>query len=301
MPPHGLHTLSLADSADPRLADYAGLRRAHLAEEGRAADAAAAAGGSFIAEGDLVLDQLIGSRFPLRSVLVSERRLQSLAPLLARIPAAIPLYTLPQPVMNELVGFNIHRGVLAVAERGPGLEDRAVIAAADVLLVMDDLANHDNVGGIFRCAAALAGPRPGVLLSPRCADPLYRKSVRVSMGHALRVPFAVMHDWPGGVGKLTDAGYEVFGLTPLMEAQDLRLTTRSSRKIALVVGSEGPGLSPTTMEAISALAPGGRLIRIGMTPGVDSLNVMVAAAVALHRLVEPEGAGTGGPGRGQTS
>lgn len=283
MPPGGLHTVKLTDLADPRLADYAGLRHAHAHDQARAADAAAAAGGTFIAEGDLVVGLLAGSRFPTRSVLVAQRRLAGVADMLARLPGGTPIYTVEQSLMNELVGFDIHRGVLAVAERGPGLAAADVIAGADVLIVMEDLANHDNVGGIFRCAAALAGPRPGVLLSPRCADPLYRKAVRVSMGHALRVPFAVLDDWPGGLAAIARAGFGLIGLTPGPGAVDLREVPPRARA-ALVVGTEGPGLSAGAMGVI---AREGVLARIAMTPGVDSLNVMVATAVALHRLVEP--------------
>ncbi|MCC6677617.1 MAG: RNA methyltransferase [Phycisphaerales bacterium] len=308
MPHSGLHTVTITDLADPRLSGYAGLRHAHAREQARAADAAAAAGGGFIAEGDLVIRLLLGSRFRTRSVLIADRRVEGMARDLARLPGGTPVYVVTQDLMNELVGFDIHRGVLALAERGPGLSAAEVIAGSDVLVVMEDLANHDNVGGIFRCIAALGGPRPGVLLSPRCADPLYRKAVRVSMGHALRVPFAVVGNWPGGLGELARAGFDVVGLSPGEGARDVRelqcgpgqgwgsgrgSSRGSGRGLALVVGTEGPGLSKEAIEELGRAGSAAGLARIGMTPGVDSLNVMVATAVALHRLVDPGGrAGT---------
>lgn len=290
MPHNGLHTVTTVTITaldDPRLADYAGLRHAHAREQPRPIDAAFAEGGGFIAEGDLVLSQLIGSRFPIRSVLISKKRAESLAGELARLPADTPVYAVEQDLMNELVGFDIHRGVLAVAERGPALHPQAVAAAADVLVIMEDLANHDNVGGIFRSVAALGGARPAVLLSPRCADPLYRKAVRVSMGHALRVPFAVLANWPGDLEGLARGRFDLIGLSPAAGAVDIRdlgVPPAASRRPALVVGAEGPGLSKGAMEVI---ARAGRLARIEMTAGVDSLNVTVATAVALHRLVGP--------------
>lgn len=282
MPPGGLHTVTITDLADPRLADFAGLRQAHAREQARAADAAAAAGGAFIAEGDLVIRLLIGSRFRVRSVLVAERRVAGLTEDLARLPGGTPIYIVSQGLMNELVGFDIHRGALAVGERGPGLSSEEVLARSNAVVIMEDLANHDNVGGIFRCIAALGGPRPGVLVSPRCADPLYRKAIRVSMGHILRVPFAVLEDWPGGLDRVRAAGWRVIGLTPGPSSKGLRDVKPTAGPVALVVGTEGPGLTD------GALARAGELVKVEMTPGVDSLNVTVATAVALHRLVDPE-------------
>lgn len=284
-----LHTIEITDADDPRVGDYAHLREAHRREQGRSADAASAAAGTFIAEGDLVIGQLVRSRFKTRSVLIARHRVEGMAAQLGRLGAGTPIYTVDQALMNGLVGFDIHRGVLACGERGEGLRAEDVASGSRVLVVLEDLANHDNIGSIFRSVAALGGLMggagvPGVLLSPRCADPLYRKAVRVSMGHILRVPFAVVREWPAGLGRLREAGFLVIGLTPDERAVDIREIAKRSYlrppRIALVVGAEGPGLSPEAKGMMTELA------KIPMAEGVDSLNVSVAAAVALHRLAD---------------
>jgi tRNA G18 (ribose-2'-O)-methylase SpoU len=188
------------------------------------------------------------------------------------------VYQAEREVVERIVGFDLHRGILASCHRGEGRRVADLAASCETLVVLEDLANHDNVGGIFRCVAALAGPRAGVVLSPRCCDPLYRKSIRVSTGHVLRVPFARSADWPADLGRLRDSGHSVIALDAGEGATDIGAVARPAR-LALLVGAEGPGLTG------EALAEAGCRARIAMTPGVDSLNAVVACAIALHRLV----------------
>ncbi|GJM18416.1 MAG: hypothetical tRNA/rRNA methyltransferase [Phycisphaeraceae bacterium] len=291
----------ISDAADPRVDVYraqkdAWLRAAHHPEVAPDADDPAGApnrtgtgyaGGLFMAEGELVLDHLLASRYRPESVLITPRRLEALAPAtraaLDALPGSVPIYTAEREVMAEICGFDIHRGVLAAARRGEDRDPYEVAAGARTLVVLEDLTNHDNVGSIFRSAAALAGlDRVGVLLSPRCCDPLYRKAVRVSMGLALRVPFATLADWPGGLARLAELGFETWALTLGAGSEDItHARAPEGGRVAVLVGTEGPGLTP------AALAAADRRVRIPIAAGVDSLNAGVAAAIALHRACGP--------------
>lgn len=267
--------IEVHDVGDPRLADYADQK-----ESSRKAAQDGGTGlphGLFIAEGELVVRHLVRSRFRVRSVLLTRTRLATMCDALAGLPAGTPVYLVSQGVMNEVVGFNIHRGVLAAADEGPPFEARTLIAQARTLVVLEDLVNHDNIGGIFRSTAALAGAAAGILLSPRCADPMYRKAIRVSMGHVLRVPFARLEPWPGGLDALKQAGLWTIALTTDPAADRIDVVTLHSRT-ALLIGAEGPGLSPAALQAAD------QHVRIPMAPGVDSLNANTATAIALHRL-----------------
>ena len=257
----------IVDPADPLVADYVGLSDA----EARRRDD----GGIFVAEGALVIEQLLRSRYRVRSFLVTEHGLRALEPALAAVDA--PVYLASQEVMEAITGFNFHRGALAAADRGVGPDAADVVAGADRLLLVEGVSDNENLGALFRNAAAFAVD--GVLLDPTTADPLYRRSVRVSSGHVLRIPFARMPDWPlPAIARLQAAGYEVIALTPSPTADDVR-TRSPGERWALVVGAEGPGLSP------AALSAADRRVRITMAPGVDSLNVATAAAIALHHMV----------------
>jgi len=189
-----------------------------------------------------------------------------------------PVYLVTQEVMEAIAGFRFHRGALAAADRAPLADAADVVAGTDRLLVVEGVSDNENLGGLFRNAAAFGVG--GVLLDPTTADPLYRRSVRVSSGHVLRIPFARVPDWPvPAIARLQAQGFEVAALTPSPTADDLRtLAPAAGRRWALVVGAEGPGLSP------AALAAADRRVRITMAPGVDSLNVATAAAIALHHL-----------------
>lgn len=275
-----IHVKSLAH-ADERLSVYANMRDAELAQRTDPLNADAHAG-VFIAEGELVLRRLIGSRFKVQSVLTTPSRVDSLADALVGLDPAVPTFLAPQAVLNEIVGFNMHRGVLGVGVRGPGLTVDDLLARPGPILVLEDLVNHDNLGGVFRNAAALGGPGVSVLLSPRCADPLYRKSLRVSMGLVLGVPFARAAAWPGVLDGLRERGLEVWAMTPKAGSLELgNLLRGEPKRLALVLGSEGPGLTN------EAFARAGRAVRIRMhpaDPAVDSLNVAMAGGIALALL-----------------
>lgn len=262
---------------DPRVAEYRNIRDADLLS-GR---------GVFMAEGRFVVRTLLlQSPLPCRSVLVTETALGSVRDAIDSSPSAPPVLLASQEVMNTVVGFDIHRGCLAVGER-PTSESVETILARCVgenggpcgIVVLENLTNHDNVGGIFRSALALGAS--AVLLSPGCCDPLYRKSIRVSMGAALRLPYGTVRDWPAGLGALKRAGFTVAALATGAGGIDLdafAVRADRPRRIALLVGTEGPGLSP------GAIASADMTLRIGMAPGVDSLNAGVAAAISMHRL-----------------
>lgn len=255
---------------DPRIDDYQNVPDADLL----------ARRGLFMAEGRLVIRALLAhSRFPVRSLLVTPPALESLREALEEVEAPLPIYLAEQRVMDQIAGFHIHRGALAAAERGEPIEPQQILASASRVLVLEALTNHDNVGGIFR--NALAFGVDAILLCPKCCDPLYRKSIRVSMGAALRVPFARLKPWPAGLDDVSEAGFRVVALTPEPRAQELFQFVRErddTGRLALLIGSEGPGLSR------SALERAGEAVRIDMAPDVDSLNVATATGIALHAL-----------------
>lgn len=248
--------------SDPRIADFAGMRDRDGRDEG-----------FFLAEGALVVRHLLASPFPLRAVLVTERGLRALEEDLAGIDA--PVYVAPQDLMATICGFNFHRGAMASADRVPGPDLATVAAGTDRLLVIEGVNDNENLGSLFRNAAAFGVG--GVVLDPTTADPLYRRCVRVSMGHALRIPFTRAAGWPAALHDLRAAGYELLALTPSAGADDLRALIRP-RRAGVLVGAEGPGLSPDALEAAT------RRVRIPVASGVDSLNVATAAAIALHHL-----------------
>jgi tRNA G18 (ribose-2'-O)-methylase SpoU len=256
---------------DPRIADFANIREAELVR----------ARGVFIAEGvEVVRAMVAASRFPLRSILIAERHLEPMSDVLERANA--PVYVAPQEVLSAIAGFDLHRGCLAAGERSaiPGAESllkdlpaRATIVAAEAI------ANHDNVGAIFRNAAAFGAE--AVLLDPRCADPLYRKAIRVSMGHVLRLPFARLDPWPDALDRLRAEGFALWALSPratLELGAWLADGDPPPPRVALLFGTEGEGLSAPALARAEIHA------RIEMAEGVDSLNVATAAAVALFAM-----------------
>lgn len=265
------------DPADPRVRAYLALKDADLrarAHQKGWSDPEGGVGGRFMAEGERVVERLLESRFPLESMLVQAGKADRLHPLIERVPARAPIFAASQAVMDGIVGFHIHRGVLACAQRGLPLELAEVAGRARVLVVLEGLTNHDNVGAIFRNAAALGAD--GVLLSTDCCDPLYRKAIRVSMGHVLRVPFAGLEPWAEGLEGLRRMGFALIALAPGEGSE--AIGGAPPGRIALLVGTEGAGLRPETLALCD------RRIKVPMRPGVDSLNVAVAMAIALHRL-----------------
>jgi tRNA G18 (ribose-2'-O)-methylase SpoU len=279
MPGTGPHFIPIEDFQDPRLADYADLKDKQLAALSENGDLSRPdASGLFMAEGELVVRQLVISGLRTKSVLITHTRLLTMSDSLSRLPEDVPVYIVDQVAMTRIVGFHIHRGVLAAGFRPPARSLHEVIAGARTLVVLEDLANHDNIGGVFRTVAALGGlETAAVLLSPRCCDPLYRKAIRVSMGTALRIPFANVEPWPSGLDSLRESGFRIVALSPDPNAIPVERMPKTDRN-ALLLGSEGPGLTPEALSRADTIA------RIPMAPGVDSLNVVVAAGIALHAV-----------------
>lgn len=264
--------MPIDDPDDPRLVDYRDLTDAELRAR-READE-----GLFVAEGVHVIRRLVRSAYPVRSVLVAPRKLEALREDLAGLTA--PVYVASQDVLNRVVGFNIHRGAVAVAGRLAPQRAEAVAANAARVVVVEGMTDQENLGLIFRNAAGLG--IDAVLLCPRTCDPLYRRTVRVSMGHVLATPHARFVRWPHGLDDLNAAGFKTVALTPDPSAVDLdAVDPRPTDKVAILVGAEGPGLTP------GAMARAGVRVRIPMAAGVDSLNVAAAAAIAFHHFRPP--------------
>ena len=255
--------LTVEGPGDPRVADFVGLR------ERSAEDSPA----WLVAEGPQVVRELLGSDYRLRSLLVTERGLRVLAPEIDAVDG--PVLVADQSVLDAICGFHFHRGALASADRRPLPDFASLAVAGDPLLLLEGVNDHENLGALFRNAAAFGVG--GVALDATCADPLYRRSVRVSMGHVLRMPYARVPDWPSALPLLRELGFETVALTPAADAEDVDGIAPRRRR-ALLVGSEGWGLTAATLAAAD------RRVRIPMATGVDSLNVATAAAVALHRL-----------------
>jgi tRNA G18 (ribose-2'-O)-methylase SpoU len=262
--------IHVASVSDARLDDYRNIPDPNLLRDH----------GIFVAEGRHVVRRLLTeSRFATRSLLLTPPAHDSLSDLLPRA-AHIPVFVVSQEAMNAITGFNIHRGCLAIGERLPLPRWQELARGARRLVILEHVSNADNVGAIFRNAAAFGVD--AVLLGPSCTDPLYRKAIRTSMGAALKVPFAVMPEWPGDLRALQGEGFTVVALTPAPDAEDLRNAVAqrlsAANRIALLLGHEGAGLSD------EALRSADLRVRIPMTAEVDSLNVATAAAIALYEL-----------------
>ncbi|GGI09664.1 TrmH family RNA methyltransferase [Egicoccus halophilus] len=257
------------DPRDERLADYAALNDPALRKryEHRL--------GVFIAEGPNVVGELLRSAYPTRSVLVVEEQLAAMRAPLAAHPD-LPVYVVARDLLYELVRFKLHQGVLGCGGRQPAVPLAQVLSSADTVLVLEGLNDHENLGTLFRSARGLGAD--AVLLAPGCADPLYRRSVRVSMGHVLHVPFARVDALETSLPQLHAAGFATVALTPRPDAVDLATMARPAARVALLLGAEGPGLSA------GAIGGASRAARIAMHDGVDSLNVAAAGAIALHAL-----------------
>ncbi|HEY2191060.1 MAG TPA: RNA methyltransferase [Actinomycetospora sp.] len=227
--------------------------------------------GLVLAEGTVVVRRLLDSPYPPRALLGVPRRIGELEGELADLD--VPAFVTDADTMASVVGFHLNRGVLASADRAPAPDLDTLLAHAHRVAVLEGVNDHENLGALFRNAAALGVA--AVLLAPGCADPLYRRSVRVSMGHVLRVPFTA-GGWPELVAALRRAGFVLAALTPSGDATPGALA--DTERLALLLGAEGPGLSD------EALGLADHRVRIPMAPGVDSLNVATAAAVAFHAV-----------------
>lgn len=258
----------VTEAADPRVDDFRDLSTADRRPDrpgGR---------GLVIAEGVVVVERLLASPYPVRALLGVRRRIEALADQLQHLD--VPAYVAEADVMAQVVGFHLNRGVLAVADRAPEVAADDLIARSKRLAVLEGVGDHENLGSMFRNAAALGVD--GLLLGEGCSDPLYRRSIRVSMGHVLRVPFAKLTTWPADLKLLREHGYRIAALTPRPEAVSLREAELDRGPVAVLLGSEGPGL---TEEAIAAADVA---VRIPMAGDVDSLNVATAGAVAFHAM-----------------
>lgn len=267
-------------------------------------------GGFFIVEGLLAVGALVRSRYPVRSILVAERKAEAVADLLRSAPYQItagadddgegdgwgprtgvatvdprgegvgvdvPVIVRPDEEVAAATGFAFHRGVLASGQRLPLPPLGELLTSARTVAVLEGLNDHENLGALFRNAAAFGVD--AVVLDPTTADPLYRRSVRVSIGHVLRIPWTRVEGWPDTLDELRHTGFFVAALTPSPDAMPIdELVADPPSRVAFVVGAEGPGLTDAALAAADAR------VRIPLAPGVDSLNVATAAAIAFHRL-----------------
>jgi tRNA G18 (ribose-2'-O)-methylase SpoU len=262
----------IADPADPRLADYVGLTDVALRSRSEPEQ------GLYLAESEKVIRRALDAGHRPRSLLLAERWLEPLADLVTRVAATgAPVWTGEAAAVEALTGFHVHRGAIAAMHRPPLRPVRDVVAGARRVVVLEDVVDHTNVGAVVRSAAAIGAD--ALLVTPRCADPLYRRAVRVSMGTVFQVPWTRIAPWPEAAADLRDAGFVIAALTLTPDAVDLdTLAADPPERLALVLGTEGDGLSA------GATARADLAVRIPMAGGVDSLNVAAAAAVALWAL-----------------
>lgn len=259
----------LTDLHDPRLGDYRDLTDVVLRR------LAEPAGGLYIAESAKVIARAIAAGHRPRSVLLLEQWLPDLEPLVAEFD--IPVFVGESALLESLTGFQLHRGALAAMHRPPLPAVEDVLRDARRVVVLEDIVDHTNVGAIFRSVAGLGAD--AVLITPRCADPLYRRSVRVSMGTVLQVPWTRLADWPDGATQLRSAGFHIAALALSDSAVTLdAFAADPPDRIAIVLGTEGDGLSAAALDAADTV------VTIPMLHGVDSLNVASASAVALWAL-----------------
>lgn len=274
MHPAQVHVRDVDDPDDPRLDYFRDLnsidRRPDL-PSGK---------GLVIAEGVLVVQRMLASRFKPLALLGTDRRLAELSTDLGG--TAAPYFRVSAEVMARVVGFHLNRGVLAAARRVPEPSVAQVVDGARTVAVLEGINDHENLGSVFRNAAGLRVD--AVVFGSGCADPLYRRAVRVSMGHALLVPYARTTQWPAGLDTLRDNGFRLLAMTPNQDAQPLpaAMTKFCHERVAVLVGSEGVGLSKAALRASDLR------VRIPMSRGTDSLNVATAAALAFYERVRLE-------------
>ncbi|MEU0316601.1 RNA methyltransferase [Nocardioides sp. NPDC006273] len=258
--------IEISDPADPRLADYRDLRDVELRKSMESSE------GLFLAEGEKVVRRAVAGGFEPRSFLMAPKWLDGLSDVLATTDA--PCYVMSEKAAEEVTGFHVHRGALASLKRRPLPSVDSVLAGARSVLVLEDIVDHTNVGAIFRSGAALGFD--AVLLAPRCADPLYRRSIKVAMGAVFALPWTRLPDWYEALPTLSAAGFTTVALTLADDAVDIEKAVEGVDKVALVLGSEGHGISPRWQQASD------RRAIIPMSAGIDSLNVAAATAVACY-------------------
>lgn len=266
--------VDITDPDDPRVDDFRDLNAADRRPDLAVLPGGEAGKGLVIAEGVTVVERMIASRFAPHALLGVRGRVEQLAAALSRPElTGTPFYRVSAEVMAAIAGFHLNRGVLAAAHRPPPLTVPEVLAGARTVVVLEGVNDHENIGSIFRNAAGLGVD--ALLFGARCSDPLYRRSVRVSMGHALLVPFARCRTWPDDLAEVQQAGFSLVALTPGEGSVPLHDAVGAART-AFLVGAEGPGLSEATMRRCDVRA------RIPMSRGTDSLNVATAAAIAFY-------------------
>ena len=262
-----MNLIRIDDPEDPRIAAYLDIRERDLT--GRK--------GRFVAEGKVVLDVLLSvGRFATESVLVLENRLAGLTRVLGKAEPGLPVYVVGGETMDRIVGFHMHRGILAIGVKGePRLAETLLARLPEhaLVVVLVGISNHDNLGSIFRNAAAFGAD--AIFMDKTCCDPLYRKAIRVSVGAALKVPFASFDDTAAFTRELERHGYDQFALSP-GGASDIR-DTRPGKRLALYLGTEGDGLPRDLLDRL-------KTVRITMRKDFDSLNVAAASAIALHHF-----------------
>lgn len=263
-----LHYLESSD--DPRVSDYTRLTDVHLRKVREPAE------GMYIAESSRVLRRALAAGHRPRSFFLAEKWLEDLADVFSDFPD-VPVYVGSAALLEDITGFHLHRGAMAAMHRPAPVPLPELLAGARRVAVLEDIVDHTNVGAIFRSAAALGVD--AVLVSPRCGDPLYRRSVRVSMGTVFQVPWARLESWPADLEVLRGQGFTVAAMELTGDAVDLdELAARNPDKLALVLGTEGAGMSAGTLAAVDLA------VKIPMRAGVDSLNVAAASAVAFWEL-----------------
>jgi tRNA G18 (ribose-2'-O)-methylase SpoU len=265
-----MEPVAITNASDPRLADYVGLRDPQHRRRLEGDE-------FFIAEGINVIERLVASSFELRSVLVTPQRYERMEPMLTTLPCAV--YIASRDVLAHVAGFDLHRGAVASAARGlqPLLDD--VLRNSQTIAVLEGLNDPENLGAIARSARALGVD--ALLLDPTCADPFYRRTVRVSMGEILFLPVVRSIDWSSDLLRVEQAGYRMLALTPSPSATSVHEITRTpGDRLALLLGAEGPGLSAKTLARSER-------VRIPLRADADSLNVGHAAAVAFAVLIGP--------------
>jgi tRNA G18 (ribose-2'-O)-methylase SpoU len=263
-----IHLVEVTWLEDPRLDDYRNLRDVTLRRRLESEH------GLFIAEGEKVIRRAVEAGYSVRSLLMAPRWVDSLSDVLDAVDA--PCFVASETLVEQVSGFHVHRGALACLARWPLPSVEHVLDGARRVLVLEDIVDHTNVGAIVRNAAAFG--MDAVLLSPRCADPLYRRSIKVSMGAVFLVPWTRLDDWYAGPDLLRSLGFQVLALTPAPDAVDIARVTLSE-KVALLFGSEGHGLSRHWLQAAD------EAVHIPIADDVDSLNVAAASAVACYALV----------------
>jgi tRNA G18 (ribose-2'-O)-methylase SpoU len=260
--------IAIHSADDPRIADYVDLSDPELRRRVESRD------GFFIAEGALVVRTLLSTSHRVRSVLVTPKQHALLADTLDSLDA--PVYVVTPAVMKQTVGFDLHRGAVAAADRYPLPSVDSVLEGATRVAVLERVNDHENLGALFRNAAAFG--IDAVLLCPECSDPLYRRSVRVSTGHVLTVPWTRAAPWPDAIDALAARDFTVLALTPSPGAERVDAVSPVPERVAIMLGAEGPGLSPEALKRAT------RRVRIPMAAGVDSVNVSVAGALAFARF-----------------